>query len=333
MILSRRSALFALAGTALAPAMPRAFAADMSATMAYGSSGYTWAGSFVAEGIDAWAKEGVDLTALDFPTGRESMQALLGGSADFATSTDTPVTFATLRGLKPMVIASYSRYSRDMKIAMRDGTAATDDPASLKGKTIATRVGTSGQYMLSRYLTMAGLTDADVEIVDLSPNDMMSATLRGDVDGFSWTSQASAIAVEAADGQIVEMTQEGIEDFFVSHQCLLTNEAVLENKPELAEKGIKAILAASDYIAKSDSWPEVIAERVRAEPDFIAKMTSVFEFKVGLTEKFLDDLVTQGEWAIKAGLVEKPAGDLRELFRSVIATGPLQAVAPDLVTL
>ena len=146
MLLNRRNMLLAMGGAAVATGLPRAFAADMMpATMAYGSTGYTWALAFTADGIDAWGNAGVDLNALDFPTGRESMQALLGGSADFATATDTPVTFAGLRGLKPIVLASYSRYSRDMKIAMKEGAADPSDPASLKGKTIATRVGTSGQ--------------------------------------------------------------------------------------------------------------------------------------------------------------------------------------------
>jgi ABC-type nitrate/sulfonate/bicarbonate transport system substrate-binding protein len=97
MLLTRRSALLALGGTALLATPFRGAKAEadpIDATIAYGSTGYTWALSFVAEGIDAWKKEGVTLTALDFPTGRESMQALLGGSAQFATSTDTPVIFA-----------------------------------------------------------------------------------------------------------------------------------------------------------------------------------------------------------------------------------------------
>lgn len=334
MQLTRRSALIALGGAALGSAVPRAFAQDsVRATMAYGSTGYTWAGAFVAEGIDAWAKNGVALQALDFPTGRESMQALLGGSADFATATDTPVVFAGLRGLKPMVIAVYSRYSKDMKIAMRDGVATTDDPASLKGKTIATRVGTSGQYMLARYLQMAGLTGSDVTVVDLSPSDMMAATMRGDVDGFSWTSQAAALAIDAAGGQIVEMTQDGIEDFFVSHECLLTNEKVLAEKPELAENAVRAVLDAEAYIADNANWPEVIADRVKAEPEFIKKMTSVFEFRTELSKKFVDDLVTEAEWAISAGLSEQPEGDIREIMEGLIAPGPLMAVAPDRVTL
>jgi ABC-type nitrate/sulfonate/bicarbonate transport system substrate-binding protein len=321
-----------LAGLALGP---KAFAQDaMPATMAYGSTGYTWALAFLAEGIDAWAKEGVALTAIDFPTGRESMQALLGGSADFATSTDTPVVFAALRGLKPYILASYSRYTRDMMITMRQGSGAVgDDPASLKGLTIATRVGTSGQYMLSRYLAMAGLTDADVTIVDLSPADMMSAAMRGDVDGFSWTSQAAGLALESAGEALFTMTQEGLENFFRSHQLLLTNEGVINGRPELTEPAIRALLAAEQYMMDNPDWPDVIAPRVRAEPDFIKEMTSVFDFSVKFDDRFLEDVVVQMEWAINSGLGEKPDRPLEEVVRELIKPEALAAVAPDRVML
>lgn len=327
----------ALAGTAIGLAGLGAarlgLAQDvMQATMAYGSTGYTWALAFLAEGIDAWAEAGVELTALDFPTGRESMQALLGGSADFATATDTPVVFAALRGLKPYVLASYSRYTRDMMIAMREGAGAVaDDPASLKGRTIATRVGTSGQYMLSRYLTMAGLTDADVTVVDLSPADMMSATLRGDVDGFSWTSQAAALALEGAPGQLFTMSQEGLEGFFRSHQLLLTNDNVINDRPELTVPAVQALLTAEQYMKDNPDWAAVIAPRVRAEPDFITEMTSVFDFSVQFDERFVEDVVVQMEWAIASGLGEKPDRPLDEIVMELIKPQALEELAPDRV--
>ena len=111
--ITRRNAIgCGLSFAALGAGLPSLAADRLRATMAYGSTGYTWALAFLAEEIGTWAEVGVDLTALDFPTGRESMQALLGGSAEFATSTDTPVVFAALQGLKPQIVASYSRYTR-----------------------------------------------------------------------------------------------------------------------------------------------------------------------------------------------------------------------------
>lgn len=334
--LNRRSVLQLGAAGAVASAFPwtPASAADMSATLAYGSTGYTWALTFVAEAMGTWKENGVDLSVIDFPTGRESMQALLAGSADFSTSTDTPFIFAALRGLKPIALVNYSRYTRDMKVVVRKASGIDPKvPASLKGKKIATRVGTSGQYMLAKYLEMAGLTIDDVTVIDLSPNDMTVATVRGDVDGFAWTGQAANVALKQSGGQVEVMTQEGLEKFFQSHQLLLTSEQVIKDKPELLEAAVKSLLGAEERINSDPKWAALIAERVRASAEEITDATSVFEFKVGFNERFLDDLVAQAEWAIGAGLAERPDGDLRALLRSLIYEAPLKAVSPDRVTI
>jgi sulfonate transport system substrate-binding protein len=303
-------------------------------TLAYGSTGYTWALTFVAEAVQTWKAAGVDLKVVDFPTGRESMQALLAGSADFSTSTDTPFIFAALQGLKPIVLVNYSRYSRDMKIVVRkDGGIDPGRPASLKGRKIATRVGTSGQYMLAKYLEMAGLTIKDVTVVDMSPNDMTVATVRGDVDGFAWTGQAAIVADKQSGGRVAVMTQEGLEKHFQSHQLLLTSERVMKEKPGLVAAAVKALFAAEERMSSDPTWSELIAPRVRASGEEIRESTSAFEFKIGFDGRFLDDLVSQAEWAIGAGLGRRPQGDLRALLRGLIAEGPVKAVRPDRVTI
>jgi len=180
--------------------------------------------------------------------------------------------------------------------------------------------------MLSRYLTMAGLADSDVTIVDLSPADMASATLRGDVDGFSWTSQAAALALEVGQDQLFAMTQEGLEKFFRSHQLLLTNEDTLSNDPELVTGGLKALIEAETYMAEHLDWASVIAPRVRAEPEFIKDMTSVFEFKVTFDEAFVQDIVVQMEWAIAAGHAQRPERPLEEIARDLIREQPLSSI-------
>lgn len=332
----RRHLLQAGAAFAAGTLLPSLAAAQTrrKATLAYGSTGYTWALTFVAEAIESWKAAGVDLSVVDFPTGRESMQAVFGGSADFSTSTDTPFIFAALQGLRPMIVVNYSRYSRDMKIVVRKGGSIDPAvPASLKGRKIATRVGTSGQYMLAKYLEMAGLTIKDVSVVDMSPNDMTVALVRGDVDGFAWTGQAALVALKQSGGKVEVMTQTGLEKHFQSHQLLLTTERVIKEKPEVIDASVKAMLAAEARMQSDRSWPELIAKRVRAPASEILDATEAFEFKVGFDPRFLDDLVSQAEWAIATGLAKRPAGDLRALLRSLIHVGPVKAARPDRVTL
>jgi sulfonate transport system substrate-binding protein len=309
-------------------------AQQTKATLAYGSTGYTWAVTFVAEALGTWKGAGVDLSVLDFPTGRESMQALIAGSAEFSASTDTPFIFAALQGLKPIILVNYSRYSRDMKIVVRKESGIDPlVPASLKGKKIATRIGTSGQYMLAKYLQMAGLANKDVTMIDMSPNDMTIATVRGDVDGFSWTNQAAIIADKQAPGKVAVMTQEGLDKYFQSHQLLLTSERVARERPQLAAAAVRALSEAEARIASDPGWPSLISARVRASPQEITEATRDFEFKISFDERFVDDLVAQAEWAIASGLSPRPAGDLRTLLRGLIHEGPVKTMHPGRVTI
>src|ERR1700751_334926 len=66
--------------------------------LSFGGPEYTWSLLFVSEARKIWNKHGVDITAINFTAGRESMQAVLGGSAQFGNVTDTPLVFAGMRG-------------------------------------------------------------------------------------------------------------------------------------------------------------------------------------------------------------------------------------------
>jgi sulfonate transport system substrate-binding protein len=332
----RRRILRELAAASLVSLIPASVCAQTrrTATMAYGSTGYTWSTTFLAEAIDTWRDNGIDLKAVDFPTGRDAMQALLAGSAEFSTTTETPVIFAAMRGLRPIILVNYSRYSRDMKIVVRkDRGIDPNRPDSLKGKKIATQLGTSGQYMLARYCEMAGIGVKDLTIVNMAPADMIAATSRGDIDGFSWTREAAITSDRQSGGKVAVMTQEGLDRYFRSHELLLTSEQVVRQQPDLLDAAVKSLFAAEDYMQTHPTWPEKIAKRVGNTPDEIRGGTDWFEFKIEFDDPFLNDMVMQAEWAIDAGLMKRPSEDLRKLFRGLIYEGPVKRYRPDRVTL
>ena len=325
------------AGASLAAGICARHAASqtpIAATLAYGSTGYTWSLPMVAEGTHAWDRLGVTLKAIDFPTGRDSMQALLTGAADFSASTDTPLVLAALQGLRPIVLVNYSRYTRDMKIVvLKDGPIDSAKPASLKGRKIATRIGTSGQFMLAKYLEMAGLSMADIKLLDMSPDDMTVSLIRGDIDGFSWTAQAANVAERQSGGKVTPMVQDGLERLFQSHELLLTTEQVLKDKPELARAAAAAMFAAEDYMRSHPDWVEIVAKRTLATEAEVKAATSVYDFTIRFDDRFLNDLVSEAEWAIASGLARPPKQDLTSLFRGLIDTGAVKAIRPDRVTM
>ncbi|GKX33926.1 MAG: hypothetical protein MnENMB40S_15440 [Rhizobiaceae bacterium MnEN-MB40S] len=325
----------ALGGTA-ALAMSNRFASAQTydVSIAYGSDGYTWSVPYVADGIGAWANHGLNVTAATFASGRESLESALTEDSDFGTSTDSPYLFAALRGLKPIVFANYQRYSKDMKIVMRtERGAVQDDPSSLKGKSIATRIGTSGHYMLHRYLDMAGLTKDDVTVVNMTPGDAINAVVRGDVDGISWTSRAAFVVQDAIKDDAFIMTQDGLEEFFSSHQLMCTNTSIVSERPEILKPGVAALLEAEKFIAEDLKWSEIVAERTKTTPDAVISETVDFEFALRFDDKFLEDLVKAAEWAIAENLVKAPDKPLKDIFLETFYTEALEELAPDRVTL
>lgn len=334
--LNRRAFIGSAAAGAVAAALPirPALAATENIKIAYGSDGYTWSVPYVADGIEAWKKYGLNASMATFPSGRESLESALTKDSEFGVSTDSPYLFAAMSGLKPVIFANYQRYSNDMKIVARMGRGVTgNDPASLKGKRIATRIGTSGHYALHKYLEMARLKKTDVTIVNMTPGDAINAMVRGDVDGVSWTSRAAFVIQNALKDEAFVMTQEGFSKFFASHQLMCTNETVMAQRPGILKAGVQAMLEAEAFMAKDKAWMDIVAKRTKTTPEAVAKETADFEFQLRFDDRFVQDLIDAAEWAIEEKLAKRPDTDLRKLFVSTFYTKALAEVAPDRVKL
>jgi NitT/TauT family transport system substrate-binding protein len=320
---------------ALAWLAPSALAAAANkASIAIGSTNYTWALSLVAKQGGYWEQYDTDIVERDFPSGRDAMQALLANSANFSTTTDTPLVFSLLRNIAPKVLLDFSRHTNDMQLVSIAGHGVSaDDPGSLKGKRIGTPIGTSGQYLSARYLKYAGLKESDVTLINIAPADLVNTLIRGDIDAFAWSLTAGKAAIAKSDGKAFSLTQKGFEAYFRTHLLLLTNDQTITENGPLLINAVKAHLAAEKRIKDDPKWADLIAARVRVSATDILEATRNIELTVRFDESFVDDLVTEAQWAIEAKLVPEPKGDLRKLLRSAIYDTPLKSVAPDRVSL
>ena len=64
-------------------------------------------------------------------------------------------------------------------------SAGIETLADLRGKRIGAFANTSSAYFLHRMLRSAGMTEADIQFVDLRPRDMTAAILEGRVDAIA----------------------------------------------------------------------------------------------------------------------------------------------------
>ena len=139
---------------------------------------------------------GLDFSMVDFDDSSASCSALLAGKVDLAYTT-----------LDAAIIAE-SQYEEDMLdvTAIADGILVKNDInsiADLKGKTVGVSINQTSHYLLMQALETAGLTDADVDLVNMTSSDAGVSFISGDLDAaVTWEPYLSN-AVEQGVGKLI----------------------------------------------------------------------------------------------------------------------------------
>lgn len=126
----------------------------------------------------AWAKRGLDLELIQFTTGLELFQAMIGGSLD-VLSTGAVVSNFPARGQGKVFLINNIEYAT-AQLWVRDD--AVKSIADLKGKQISTTTGTTAHVFLDRALRSAGLDPTkDVQIVNQRMAEAVTSFVSGAV--------------------------------------------------------------------------------------------------------------------------------------------------------
>jgi NitT/TauT family transport system substrate-binding protein len=133
---------------------------------------------WIGEQSGAWAKHGLDLELIQFTTGLELFQAMIGGSLD-VLSTGAVISNFPARGQGKVFLVNDIEYAT-AQLWVRDD--AVKSIADLKGKQISTTTGTTAHVFLDRALRSAGLDPAkDVQIVNQRMAEAVTSFVSGAV--------------------------------------------------------------------------------------------------------------------------------------------------------
>ena len=130
-----------------------------------------------------FAKRGLNVVVKPFPSGKLALDAGAGGGADVATVQSLP-SYCKSVGHPGDRDRQIALSSDDVKVAYRKDQGITQ-PTDLRGKIIATAVGTSAEYFLDLFLAKYDLKTTDVKIINLSPSTMVQALTSGDIAAFA----------------------------------------------------------------------------------------------------------------------------------------------------
>lgn len=129
-----------------------------------------------------YQQEGLDLTYRLFPSGTTAFQAFQTGQGDIVMTGDLPSVqyFFRVKG-DYRTIAVIERDAKGYVVVARKDITK---PQDLVGKTVATRVGSTGSWFISEYLTKNGVDPAKVTVKNLDTQVLPAALCGGDIAAF-----------------------------------------------------------------------------------------------------------------------------------------------------
>ncbi|MBU8880198.1 ABC transporter substrate-binding protein [Bacillus sp. FJAT-29790] len=203
----------------------------------------TWTGYgplFLAKEKGFFEKNGVNVELSIIEGLGERKQALAGGKIDgMATALDVQVTLAASDIPVQVVWLLDDSYGGDGILVKND----INDVKDLKGKQVAFEVGSTSHMLALTALQQAGLTEKDVEVVQMSAGDAGAAFAAGKVDAaVTWEPWLTKGA--EANGKVL-LTTKDLPGIIVD--TISFKEDVIKNRPEDVKAFVKAMGEAMDY--------------------------------------------------------------------------------------
>ncbi|MBW5482782.1 ABC transporter substrate-binding protein [Streptomyces bambusae] len=271
-----------------------------------------------------WAAEGVDAAVTTLPTGRDALNAVLGGQAQFGVVGDLPAVTAALGGRDVRIVAELSRFSDWRLLTRTDRAVAGFD--GLRGRKVGVPQGTNTEYALSRMLASAQLSAADVTVVNLAPGQVPAALARGDIDaGVTFPSFYEA-ARTALGERYAELPFAG----YAARTLLIAGPSADD---ESATAVLRALLRAQRELTADPAGARraVLAQSQGAlQAGYVEAFQPRYTYGATLSAELLTQLQEEAAWAKAAqGL---PGSADRSALRERLHTAPLAAVDPAAVT-
>lgn len=270
---------------------------------------------------------GLDVQVVSFPTGREALEALLGGQVDFAYMAEFPVATAVLRQQKLRVVADLSRY-QGQRVTASAKAMELKSAKDLAGKKIGTTLGTNVEFFTHRLLASAGVK---ATIVNAGPADLVPALARGDIDAAVMFPTFFGAAKKTLGDNYLEL----ISTEYVLHMIITASGAIVEKHPDVVDKFVAALVKADAKIKLDRPGAEQIVlgnmKGVMPLPA-LQEMWKEMEFNVKLDQSLPELLADEAGWIVDRGMVkaEKPTA---AKFREFMFDAPLKKASPASVML
>ena len=264
---SRRDVIRALAALGVAPLLHRtanAAAQEQPATIRVDYAYYN-PSSLVLRRFgwleEALADAGIGVEWVLSAGSNKANEYLRAEAVDFGSTAGAAALLARANGSPIKTVYIYSKPEWTALVIPAD--SALTDVTGLKGKKVAATKGTDPYFFLLRSLDAAGLTGADVEIINLQHADGRVALERGQVDAWAGLDPHMAASELEAGSKLLYRNID-----FNTYGFLNAREEFVSQYPELTQTVIEQYERARTWILENpDEAAQILAEEAKIVPE------------------------------------------------------------------
>ena len=228
-------------------------------------------------------KEGLGGKSIEFfkfTSGTEVINAMASGSVDISLNGSSPTAAGYSRGVDLQVIYIYDNINDAEALVVNDKVGA---PQDLKGKTIAVPFGSTTHFHMMFALEQLGISPREVNVIDMSPPDMVAAWERGDIDGgFVWD---PALGRMKSTGRVLLSSGDLSNWGKATFDAMVARAAFTKENPEFTCQWVKMVADAdADYRANPDDYGPgtenamAIAKAVSGQEDQVGGVLALYDY-------------------------------------------------------
>ncbi len=247
----------------------------------------------------------------ELTTGPDQTAALASGDIQFLNAVGaTSVILSAANGADIKIISMYSRSPEAFMMFSEDDTI--NSPEDLKGKTIAGPKGTNLHEMLVAYLEKAGMTQDDVNFINMDIPSALAALEGGSVDV---ALQAGASAYQLKKDSY-HMITDG-KGLFDANIVVATSNKFYEENPKLVKRFLETQKSVLDYMENNyDEIIDIAAAETEQGREAVEEMYKMYDFTMEITDENIESMQNTVDFMLKNDMIEKSV-DIKSLILNV----------------
>lgn len=219
---------------------------------------------YLAQEKGIFKANGLDVKVQEFSSTTDSSSAFIGGKTDFCTYASSETISPYVEGADFSIVLVTDKSNGCEGLVAKSDIKSVED---LKGKTIATQLYSVDHMFLLSLLADHGMTEKDVNIVDMSIQEAGNAFVAGQCDAACIWDPYFSQAIDAG-GTVLYSTKDNPD---LITDVLAANKTLCKEKPEVVKAMVKSYFEAVEYWKNnSDESNKFMAEKLGVDAEEFA---------------------------------------------------------------